>query len=442
MTLEFFPLFPPSTHFNIPMPDANRVLRTLSRNGTLKSVHTTYGMIMECLETVLPIANTYNAMRGDINTLCNWAWLIKQKDIIDLSLADMNEFISFANNPPLELIGSFSSSVIDQKQSDDTYLVANALWKPFVNRTPQKQYKRTEQSLKAQLSNLSYMFTYFEDVEFAFKNPAAVALRRLSSAVKKDLRHDRSEMKHKGLSTLQTNYLFKAVELMAKESPKKHERTRFIIYLMVFCYPRISEVCARSGYSPIMGDFEEHRAFNDNETYYSYYIPNSKGGKTRKVICAPILIEALKRYRQSRGLGYSFPTPDEDSPLFVRHRAATRGREASVVDANLGIDHMGDIIQEVYEKTGDLLLEDGFDVESRLIRTMTPHSLRHTGITIDLSSGRDPHHVMLDAGHSSEATLAVYTSKRTEHRAASINKKSAFLQSVIKPNHQTALVDD
>lgn len=435
MNIEFFALFPPTTHFNIPMPDANRVLRSLSRSGGLSTVSATYSLIMECLETVLPTANTYSAMRGDINVLCNWSWLVKGKDIIDLNLNDMNEFISFCNNPPESLIARYPSPLIDPKLSDKQFVVANPQWKPFVNRNPQKPYKRTEKSLKAQLSNLSFIFTYFEDMEYGGRNIAAVALRRLTSAVKKELKQDRSEMQHKGLSTLQTNYLFKAVEQMAKDDPQKHERTRFIIHLMVFCYPRISEICARAGYSPVFGDFEQHRTFESNEVYYSFYVPNSKGGKTRKILCAPILIEALKRYRHSRGLGYTFPTVDDESPLFVRHRAATRGREVSIVDANLGVDHMGDIIQSVFDYTADLLMSDGYDVESRQIRTMTPHSLRHTGITIDLSSGRDPHHIMLDAGHSSEATLAIYTSKRTEHRVASLTQKSKFLQSIIKPNH-------
>lgn len=437
MDTEFYPLFPPVTHFNVPMPEANLTLRKLQKTPRLGTVGATYQMIMECLETVMATPTTYNAIRGDINTLCNWAWLVQEKDIIELTLADLNAFINFCNAPPAHLIGKYSASLIDQAKSDAEYIEANPNWRPFVNRDSAKRYQRAEASLKAQLSNLSFVFTYFEDVEYSFRNPAAVALRRLTAGVKKDLRPDRSDVGHKGLSSLQLNYAFQAAEKLAEEEPAKHERTRFLLFLMVFCYPRVSEVSARPGYSPVMGDFEQHRMSDTNETYATFYIPHSKGGKTRKVVCAPALIDALKRYRQFRGLGATFPTPDDESPLFVRHRAATRGRDVSIVDANLGVDQISDIVSTVFERAADMMLVEGYDVDSAQLRKLTPHSLRHTGISIDLNAGRNPRHVMLDAGHSSESTLTIYQSKRSEFRAESVGLKADVLQGIVKPRVET-----
>ncbi|MEZ8198416.1 tyrosine-type recombinase/integrase [Vibrio splendidus] len=430
--VEFQPLFPPISHFNVPMPGASKALRKLCSDTKTKNVYLTYQMIMDCLETHLGTPNTYNSIRGDINLLCNWSWFILGKDVVDLTLKEMNQFIAFCNNPPVELIGKFSSSLIDQQKSDDQFIVINENWKPFVNRNSPKSYKRSESSLKTQLSNLSYMYVFFEDMEYSSRNPAAVAMRRLTSAIKVDLRPDRSEVGHKGMSSLQVSYLVRTLEQISKSDPEKYERSRFLFYLMIFCYPRISEVSARPGYSPVFGDFEMHRGLN-NEIYYTFFIPSSKGGKTRKVICAPLVIDALIRYRMFRGLGKGFPLPGDDTPLFVRHRPGTHGRDKNLVDANLGISQIGELVEDIYQKVSDMLRADGYDLDAEVMKTYTPHTMRHTGIQIDLASGRDPRHVMLDAGHSSEATLAIYESKRTERRYQSINNKNAFLDRIIKP---------
>ncbi|MBF4341269.1 site-specific integrase [Vibrio anguillarum] len=429
--IVFYPLYPPASHFDVPMPDANILLRRLSKDG-MESVTQTYFYVMQCLETVLPTKNTYNAMRGDINILCNWSWLVAKKDIIDLSLKDINEFIIFCNSPPKELIGKYSASLIDAKKSMSDYVEVNPNWSPFVNHNFPAPYKRTEQTLKVQLSNLSFVYTYFEDVEYSFRNPAAVALRRMTSAVKQNLKHDRSEVGDKGLSSLQLSYVLDGIDKLAMENPEKHERTRFLFYLLIFCYPRISECSARAAYSPLMGDFEYHRRLENQDTYFTFYIPNSKGGKSRKVICAPILIEALIRYRRHRGLS-DLPTSNEETPIFVRHRPGTHGREKNMIDANLGTDQIAALVKEVFQYVANALEVDGYTVDADDLRANhTTHSLRHTGIQIDLSSGRDKTHIMLDAGHASESTLAIYTSKRTEFRAESVQLKNNFMSKVIK----------
>ncbi|MFA0648413.1 hypothetical protein AB4620_22850, partial [Vibrio cyclitrophicus] len=64
-------------------------------------------------------------------------------------------------------------------------------------------------------------------------------MRRLTSSVKVALKHERREVGHKGMSALQVSHLLSTVERIAKENPDKYERSRLIIYLMLFCYPRI-----------------------------------------------------------------------------------------------------------------------------------------------------------------------------------------------------------
>lgn len=430
--VEFYPLLPPVTHISVPMPDANRILREVDRSG-VHTAYATYEHIMDLLESVAGTPNTYNSMRGDINLLLNWAWLVAKKDIINLSITDFGSFIEFGNNPPANLISRYSASLIDESKSDDRYVVVNSHWRPFVKRNPEGTYKRVQASLKIQLSNLSNLYTYFEDIEYSFRNPAAIAMRRMTSSYKSQLRHNREELNDKGLSSLQLEYVFQTVELMAKEDPHKYERSRFLIYFLVFCYPRISECSARAGYSPVMGDFEQHRHFRSNEAYFTYYIPHSKGGKSRKVICSSILIEALTRYRLFLGLS-ELPTKDEMTPLFIRHKAPKNGREAHQVNANLGSDQIAQLVKEVFGLAGDRMIIDGYLVDGRELHGFTTHSLRHTGIQIDISSGRDKTHIMLDAGHSSEATLRIYTSNRVEFRAESMIKKDIFMSDFLSIN--------
>uniref|UniRef100_UPI00168102DC site-specific integrase n=1 Tax=Candidatus Enterovibrio escicola TaxID=1927127 RepID=UPI00168102DC len=418
------PLLPPLSHIYVPMPDANRILRAIKVR--LPSAYETYQHIMDLLESISGTPTTYNSVRGDINLLINWSWLVAQKDITDLTITDFNRFIDFCNRPPEHLVSKFSASLVDDKKSDDTYIEINSLWRPFVNRNLPHEYKRTESSLKVQLSNLSNLYTFFEDMEYSFKNPAAIALRRLSSNYKNQLKQDRSELNDKALSSLQLSYLLKSVESLAKETPEKYERTRFLIYFLVFCYPRISECSARAGYSPVMGDFEQHRHFKSMKTYFTFYIPFSKGNKSRKVVCSPILIEALIRYRRHLGLS-DLPVKDEMTPLFVRHRAPAKGREANKVDANLGSDQIATLVGHAYNHAADILEKDGYPVDAAELRTYTTHNLRHTGISLDINSGRSIRHIMLDAGHASEATLRIYESNRVEYRAESILVKDQYM---------------
>src|SRR5690349_11281293 len=52
---------------------------------------------------------------------------------------------------------------------------------------------------------------------------------------------------------------------------------------------------------------------------WGFHIPRSKGGKKRTVAVSNQLLKALQRYRRFLGLP-PLPVPNEDTPLFVRHR--------------------------------------------------------------------------------------------------------------------------
>ena len=116
----------------------------------------------------------------------------------------------------------------------------------------------------------------------------------------------------------------------------------------------------------------------------------------------------------------------------MRHKAAGRGRDVGLRNANLGIRQIRDEINYLIQTAADLALEDGFEQDAQEIRQMTPHSIRHTGITHDINLNDRPlSHVQADAGHDSIDTTSQYlhVSKTERHETAArkqINRLSGI----------------
>ncbi|WP_368195573.1 tyrosine-type recombinase/integrase, partial [Aeromonas sp. R2-2] len=153
---------------------------------------------------------------------------------------------------------------------------------------------------------------------------------------------------------------------------------------------------------------------------WGYFIPQSKGGKRRTVAVSQALLAALERYRRFLGLS-PLPTPDEQTPLFVRHKAAAHGREQGEINANLGIRQLRDLIMVIIGKGAELAEQAGFVQDAAEMRQLSPHAIRHTGITHDINlHGRPLSHVQADAGHDSIDTTSKYlhTSNSERHESA------------------------
>jgi integrase len=265
--------------------------------------------------------------------------------------------------------------------------------------------------MKTKLAILSAFFQFLIQEEYMDRNPALL-LQRVKRAGPQEAGEDAQSF-----TELQWSYVMQAAEQLAAECPAQHERSRFLICLMYACYLRISEVAARPGFSPVMGQFRR-----DAKTgVWGYDIPRSKGGKRRTVAVSQALLEALTRYRTFLGLS-PLPAPGEQTPLFVRHKAAAHGREQGELNANLGIRQLRDLVMAVFEQAASLAEQDGFDQDAAEMRTLTPHSIRHTGITHDINlHGRPLSHVQADAGHDSIDTTSKYlhTGNRERHESAS-----------------------
>lgn len=163
----------------------------------------------------------------------------------------------------------------------------------------------------------------------------------------------------------------------------------------------------------------------DNHTgIWSFHIPISKGGQRRTVAVSNALLTALQHYRETLNLS-PLPAPNDATPLFVRHKAAGRGRDQGLLNANLGIRQLRDLLNELISAAANKAAEDGFKQDALEMRSLTVHSIRHTGITHDINlNGRPLSHVQADAGHDSINTTSQYlhTSKTERHESA-VNKQ-------------------
>jgi integrase len=363
--------------------------------------------------------NNYKTYRSELTTFLHWCFDVEGISLAEINRRMINRYVDYCLNPPIDLVAYRNvAQFVTIKEWGER--APNPLWRPFLGKKENNQvlpYRLSDKALKTKIAILSAFYGYLINEEYTERNPAMMWMRhsRFSSQPMRIQNMDDDES-IKSFSELQWSYVMSAAEKMAAEQPELHERTLFLVSLMYSCYLRISEVAARPGFSPVMGQFRR----DNHSGVWGFFIPISKGGKRRTVAVSKQLLQALERYRHFLGLSV-LPAPNENKPLFIRHRAAGRGRDSGLRNANLGIRQLRDEINALINMAADLALDDGFEQDAQEIRQMTPHSIRHTGITHDINlNGRPLSHVQADAGHDSIDTTSQYlhTSKTERHETA------------------------
>jgi len=363
--------------------------------------------------------NNYKTYRSELTTFLHWTFEVEQISVSDITRRILARYIDYCMDPPVELIAYRNVAQFVQNRDIDER-VPNPLWRPFLGKKRdglELPYKITNKALKTKLAILSSFFNYLINEEYTERNPAMMLMKngRFKNGSQGLVMHEDDE-DIRAFSDLQWSYVISTAEQLAAQEPEQHERTLFLVSLMYSCYLRISEVAARPGFSPVMGQFRR-----DAKTgVWGFHIPRSKGGKKRTVAVSNQLLKALQRYRRFLGLS-PLPVPNEDTPLFVRHRAAGRGREAGLLNANLGIRQLRDEIAHLFTQAADAAQKDGLMQDAQEMRQMTAHSIRHTGISHDINLNKRPlSHVQADAGHDSIDTTSQYlhTSRVERHESA------------------------
>lgn len=394
--MSFIPLFPHADQLDAGIAQINTQITTLDH--TIADASYSYSLAIEYLAENRFNANNFKSIRGELNTLFNWLWFVQGVSLAEVDRILLRKFVDFCNDPPTELIAptSYPYFVLDKQTGEQQ---VNPKWCPFVLRG-EHGYIRKEATLKAQLSLLSGFFLFLADVEYMEKNPAAVLLRRLNV---NNTRVAETEETDKGLSELQWQWVKGTITQLANQEPDKHMRTKLLFTMLYHLYPRVSEIAARPGFTPLMSHFKKHRS-----GVWVFHIPKSKGGKSRQVPCPPAVLEMLKQYRTWLNLS-PLPLPNEAIPLFVRHQAGTHGREKGILQAQLGVEAIRGIVNDVFQITAQAMTET-HPYEAQELSGFSVHSLRHTGISHAIAQDQSLQTVMKNAGHSDLTTLSIYTS--------------------------------
>ena len=194
---------------------------------------------------------------------------------------------------------------------------------------------------------------------------------------------------------------------MAVAEPLVHERTLFIMNALFAMYLRISELVDTPRWQPQMGHFQLDQEGN------WWFITVGKGNKEREVSVSDAMLEALKRYRRSRGLA-PLPSPGEPSPLI--HKTRGKGGIGST-------RQIRGIVQKCFDTAAAKMRSEGFVEDSERLADATVHWLRHTGISEDVKH-RPREHVRDDAGHGSSAITDRYIDVERAERHASAKTKA------------------
>ncbi len=415
------PLFDAIDHLEDGNPTVNQYLARVTLNS-VGDAALLYELAVEWLLEQRYSDNNFKTYRSELTTFLYWVFAVERMPVVDMTRRILARYIDYCSQPPAELIAyrNVAQFVMSKELGER---VPNPLWRPFLGKKRdgiEQPYRITDKALKTKLAILSSFFNYLINEEYTERNPAMALMKngRFKAGSQGVVMHEDDE-EIRSFTELQWSYVVATARQLAECEPEQHERTLFLVSLMYACYLRISEVAARPGFSPIMGQFRR----DPKTAVWGFHIPRSKGGKKRTVAVSKQLLQALQRYRRFLGLG-PLPAPNEDVPLFVRHRVAGRGRDAGLLNANLGIRQLRDEIGRVFELAASQMETDGLVHDALEMRQMTPHSIRHTGISHDINLNRRPlSHVQADAGHDSIDTTSQYLhTTRVERHESAANK--------------------
>jgi site-specific recombinase XerD len=355
------------------------------------------------------VETTFNAYRREIERFLHWLWLIANKSFRVLKRVDIEAYIEFCQDPPLDWIGI---KKVPRFIETGAKRQPNSAWRPFVatvtksehrdGKLPNiKKYILSPKALREIFTIIGSFYNFLIQEEYAEINPV-LQIRQKSRYFRKT----QGKPKIRRLSELQWNYVIETAGMMAQENPELHERTRFMLSALYGMYLRISELAASDRWMPKMEDF-----YSDADGLW-WFITVGKGNKERHIAVSDHMLEALRRYRTYLNLT-PLPIIGDKNPLFPK----TLGKGAIS-----SISYIRKVVQGCFDRSIERLKSDDFHDEAAAMQAATVHWLRHTGISEDVKR-RPREHVRDDAGHSSSAITDKYIDIELRERHASARKK-------------------
>jgi len=340
--------------------------------------------------------DTFSTYRREIEHFLHWCWIVARKSVNQILREDVETYVEFARQPPAPWIGKKNVARFLDRNGER---IPNKDWRPYVSSGG--EYVVSQAAIQSLFSVLSSFFNFLIQENYIAANPVS-QIRQKS----KSLRKQQSQGKIRRLSPLQWEFVIGAAESLAKQDPATHERTLFILNALYAMYLRISELVETTRWQPQMGHFQLDQEGN------WWFITVGKGNKEREVSVSDAMLEALKRYRLSRGLP-ALPSPGESSPLV--HKTRGKGGITST-------RQIRGIVQTCFDLATEKMRREGFKEDAERLSTATVHWLRHTGISDDVKH-RPREHVRDDAGHGSSAITDRYIDVERAERHATARHK-------------------
>lgn len=340
--------------------------------------------------------DTFSTYRREIEHFLHWCLLVAKKSLNQIVREDIESYVEFSKQPPPTWVGEKNVPRFLPRQGER---VPNSDWRPYVQASG--EFVVSQAALQSLFSVLSSFFNFLIQESYIAANPVA-QIRQKS----KFLRKQQSQGKIRRLSPLQWDFVIETAEALAAEQPQVHERTLFIMNALFAMYLRISELVDTPRWQPQMGHFQADQEGN------WWFLTVGKGNKEREISVSDAMLEALKRYRLSRGLP-SLPTPGEATPLI--HKTRGKGGISSTRQIRA-------IVQTCFDAAAEKMRANGFTEDAERLGAATVHWLRHTGISEDVKH-RPREHVRDDAGHGSSAITDRYIDVERAERHASARQK-------------------
>jgi site-specific recombinase XerD len=395
----------------LPIFDSMNHLHKNHENAVLPdvSLHKEFHYTLNFLKSYTGSLGTFNSYRRETERLLQWTWFIKKSTLRDLKRTDIEQFVQFCQSPPKSWINLKKVPRFLEKEGRR---IPNEEWKPFVvtlsksaiknGQKPElDQFSLSQGAIQELFAILSTLFNFLIAEEYLISNP--VALIRQKS---KFLRKRQHNAPIRRLSLIQWSAVLEAAETLARESPQKHERTRFMLSMLFGMYLRISELVASPRWIPCMNHFAK-----DSHGHW-WFTTVGKGNKERQIAVSDSMLESFIRWRTFLGLT-PLPSPADNSPLIPKIRG--NGPMSDTAPIRRIIQHCFDLASAQLRFKGHIEEADG-------LTAATVHWLRHTGISEDVKI-RPREHVRDDAGHSSSATTDRYIDIEKQARYRSAKKK-------------------
>jgi len=352
---------------------------------------------------------TFNSYRREVERLLQWSWLIQKKSIFQIKRNDIEAYVNFCKNPPESWIGI---SKVPRFIDEDDKRKSNPVWRPFVVTVSKvaakngtmpniKHHSLSEKAIREIFAILGSFYKFLIQENYTEINPVT-QIRQKS----KYFRKQQTRTVIRRLSELQWDTVIETAKQLADTSPKKHERTLFIMSILYSMYLRVSELVSCKRWLPKMNDF---RRDHDGNWWFTTV---GKGNKERQIAVSDSMLASLKRWRKYLKLT-PLPSVDDQTPLIPNTR-----NEGAISSTN----QIRNIVQHCFDEAINKLRRDGFTEEANGLQSATVHWLRHTGISDDIKR-RPREHVRDDAGHSSSITTDKYIDVDLRERHASARKK-------------------